>query len=115
MPTDMCPWRCASRLDHGLPLRLEAVEQRDARRSTRLAEPSHVVASAVHALVQQLEDMLADNGVTEPFDAVAWITNWVHEPVPALGGVAPVTYLDTEEGRQLVSALLARASSGAYA
>nr|WP_241813515.1 antitoxin Xre/MbcA/ParS toxin-binding domain-containing protein [Herbaspirillum sp. C7C2] len=31
------------------------------------------------------------------FDAAKWLSNWLLSPLPALGGAAPASYLDTVE------------------
>lgn len=69
----------------------------------------------VAKLVGQLGMMVAESGDPEEFDATEWISNWLREPLPALGGERPINFLDTMEGQTLVSDLLARIQSGAYA
>lgn len=64
-------------------------------------------------LVAQLETAL--QGKPPGFDAAAWMTRWLAEPNPALGGVRPVDLLGTVEGQDRVSQLLAQIASGAYA
>lgn len=66
-------------------------------------------------LVGQLEAMIQESGDPEGFDARAWISNWLREPLPALGGVRPVDLIDTMEGQALVSTVLEQIQSGAYA
>ena len=66
-------------------------------------------------LVGQLEAIIQESGNTEGFDAAAWMSRWLNEPVPALGGIRPADLMDTLEGRDLVSTTLARLQSGAYA
>lgn len=66
-------------------------------------------------LVGQLEAMVEESGVAEGFDAPAWISRWLSEPLPALGGARPVDLMDTMEGQALVSNALAQLQSGAYA
>lgn len=70
---------------------------------------------ALPHLVGQLEAMIAESGDGSDFDAYAWMTRWLMEPLPALGHRRPADLLDTEEGRGLVSAALAQTQSGAYA
>jgi putative toxin-antitoxin system antitoxin component (TIGR02293 family) len=65
-------------------------------------------------LVGQVESMVQGADGAEDFDARAWTSRWLREPVPALGGVAPLDYMDTMEGQALVSDTLARIQSGAY-
>ena len=54
-------------------------------------------------------------GNPDGFDAPAWLSRWLTEPLPALGGLRPLDMLDTIEGQGLVSASLARIQAGAYA
>jgi uncharacterized protein (DUF2384 family) len=59
--------------------------------------------------------MVEESGNPEGFDAQNWVSHWLREPVPALGGERPVDLLDTMEGQALVSETLARMQSGSYA
>jgi hypothetical protein len=54
-------------------------------------------------------------GLREGFDASRWVGEWLERPLPALGGAKPAEYMDTMEGQELISRLLAQAQSGAYA
>ena len=66
-------------------------------------------------LVGQVEAMVEDAGTADGFDATEWLSQWLREPLPSLGGVRPLDLLDTMEGQSLVSQALAQAQSGAYA
>jgi putative toxin-antitoxin system antitoxin component (TIGR02293 family) len=66
-------------------------------------------------LVGQLEAMVQESGTPEGFDAVAWMSRWLKDPIPALGGARPIDLMDTMEGQALVSTTLAQLQSGAYA
>lgn len=66
-------------------------------------------------LVGQVQAMVSESGETEGFDAAAWLADWLEERLEALGGRKPAQLLDTSEGRTIVSNLLARMQSGAYA
>ena len=66
-------------------------------------------------LVGQLEAMVEESGNPDGFDAAAWMSRWLSEPLPALGGVRPLELMDTMEGQALISRLLAQMQSGAYA
>ena len=66
-------------------------------------------------LVGQLEAMIEESGSDEAFDAPEWLSRWLREPLPALGGGKPVDLLDTMEGQALVAQALAQIQSGAYA
>lgn len=77
------------------------------------AESERVLGFA--KLVGQLEAMVEESGTTDGFDAAAWLSGWLMQPLPALGGQRPLDLLDTMEGQGLVSTLLAQMQSGAYA
>jgi putative toxin-antitoxin system antitoxin component (TIGR02293 family) len=66
-------------------------------------------------LIGQLEAMIEESGNPEGFEAVAWMSRWLNDPNPALGGARPVDLMDTMEGQALVSTTLAQIQSGAYA
>jgi putative toxin-antitoxin system antitoxin component (TIGR02293 family) len=66
-------------------------------------------------LVGQLEAVVQESGDPEGFDAAAWMSRWLNDPVPALGGARPIDLMDTMEGQALVSTTLAQLQSGAYA
>lgn len=68
----------------------------------------------VARLVGQMESMAQGMEEVEGFDARAWTSRWLREPVPALGGATPLDYMGTMEGQALVSDILARSQSGAY-
>jgi hypothetical protein len=71
--------------------------------------------AAIAKLVTQVETMLLQAGVPFEFDTAAWITRWLEDPLPALGGARPIDYMNTPEGQALVSKTLALIPSGAYA
>lgn len=66
-------------------------------------------------LVGQVEAMVRASGDPAGFNAAQWLARWLAEPLSALGGHAPAELMDTAEGQAIVSNLLARAQSGAYA
>ena len=66
-------------------------------------------------LVGQAQTMVQESGEPKGFDAARWDAAWIEEPQPALGGKRPRELMDTAEGRGIVSELLARSQSGAYA
>lgn len=69
----------------------------------------------VAKLIGQVETIMAESGSSPDFDAAAWLSEWLNEPVAALGGCRPADLVDTLEGQALVSDTLARMQSGAYA
>ncbi|HEY1931392.1 MAG TPA: antitoxin Xre-like helix-turn-helix domain-containing protein [Acetobacteraceae bacterium] len=66
-------------------------------------------------LVGQLEAIVQESGNAHGFDATAWMSRWLNEPLAALGGVRPIELMDTMEGQGVVSTALAQVQSGAYA
>ncbi len=65
-------------------------------------------------LIGQVEVMVAQSGNPKGFDADRWVGEWLQRPLPALGGAKPADLMDTMEGQELVSRLLAQSQSGAY-
>ena len=72
-------------------------------------------ALGIARLVGQIQAMVAESGNPDGFDAARWAANWLEEPNEALGGRAPGGFLDTADGRALVSGLVAQMQTGAYA
>lgn len=66
-------------------------------------------------LVGQVQTMVEESGNPEGFEAAKWLAGWLDRPLPALGGKPPAEFMDTADGRALVSDLLAQQQSGAYA
>jgi len=69
----------------------------------------------VARLVARVRNIVDESGNPLGFDATGWMSRWLNEPLPALGGVCPVDLLDTMEGQALVSNAIAQIQSGAYA
>jgi putative toxin-antitoxin system antitoxin component (TIGR02293 family) len=66
-------------------------------------------------LIGQVESIMIESGPDEHFDAAHWVSQWLEQPLPALGNVSPATYMDTFEGQAIVSGLISQMQSGAYA
>ena len=66
-------------------------------------------------LVGQVESMIAESGNPDGFDAAKWVASWLEKPSPALAGEKPSAYLDTIAGQEMISDLLAKIQTGAYA
>ncbi|MBU3601725.1 antitoxin Xre-like helix-turn-helix domain-containing protein [Polynucleobacter sp. AM-25C3] len=66
-------------------------------------------------LVGQVESIVSESGNPEGFNAAKWVANWLEKPSPALGGEKPSAYLDTVSGQEMISDLLAKIQTGAYA
>ncbi|GAA3999382.1 hypothetical protein GCM10022279_23880 [Comamonas faecalis] len=96
----------------GLP---RATIQRKVAQSTLLGPDESSRVLGMTRLIGQAQAMVRESGAAEGFDAAAWVAGWLEQSVPALGGHRPAEFMDTAEGQALVSQLLARAQSGAYA
>lgn len=66
-------------------------------------------------LIGQVESIVKESGSPEGFKAAKWFGDWIVQPAPALGGRKPEEFLDTSDGRDAISKLLAQIQSGAYA
>lgn len=66
-------------------------------------------------LIGQVEIMVSESGDPSGFNAAHWIADWLERPVAALNNAKPSDFMDTIEGQELVSSLLAKMQSGAYA
>ena len=69
---------------------------------------------AVAKLVGQADSIVRNSGAPEGFSAAEWVASWLQRPHAALGGRPPGELMDTADGRELVTDLLARQQSGAY-
>lgn len=69
----------------------------------------------IQALIGQVQAMVTQSGASKNFDAAKWVSRWLNEPLPALGGEKPAAYMDTVEGQKLIGSLLAMIQSGAHA
>ena len=66
-------------------------------------------------LVGQVESIVFESGNPDGFNAAKWVAQWLEKPSPALGGERPSAYLDTVSGQEMISDLLAKIQTGAYA
>ena len=72
-------------------------------------------AMGLRKIIGQVEQMVGESGDPEGFNAAEWVSRWLESPSSALGGQKPGELMDTTEGQELVSRLIARMQSGAYA
>jgi putative toxin-antitoxin system antitoxin component (TIGR02293 family) len=96
----------------GLP---RATVDRRARSKQQLSPDQGERVLGFSKLVGQVQVMVEQSGDASGFDAARWVADWLDRPAPALGGQCPAEYMDTAEGQELVSGLIARIQSGAYA
>ena len=92
-----------------------ATVDRKAKKKQSLSadESSRVLGMA--RLVGQVQAMVEESGDPKGFDSAQWVARWLELPLPALAGIRPAELMDTAEGQGIVSNLLARVQSGAYA
>jgi putative toxin-antitoxin system antitoxin component (TIGR02293 family) len=69
---------------------------------------------AITRLVGQADNIVRESGTAEGFNAAEWVAAWLQRPHPALGRKRPAELMDTADGRELVTDLLARQQSGVY-
>ncbi|MGO4505256.1 antitoxin Xre/MbcA/ParS toxin-binding domain-containing protein [Dyella sp. 2YAF14] len=65
-------------------------------------------------LVTEVEAIVNESGDPHGFDAAAWVDNWLHQSVPALGGRTPAQHLETDDGFALLIRLLRQSQAGTY-
>ena len=87
---------------------------RKARQNVALALPEAERVLGVAKLIGQVQQMVEESGNPTGFDASAWVSSWLVEPLPALGGGLPIDLLDTMEGQGLVAKLLRQIQGGVY-
>lgn len=93
----------------------QATVSRKVREGKPLSTEDSERALGMARLIGQVEAMVQQSGVPTGFDAAKWLARWLQEPLPALGGRLPSSLMDTAEGQEMVSQMLARMQSGAYA
>lgn len=93
----------------------QATVSRKVREGKPLSTEDSERALGMARLIGQVEAMVQQSGDPTGFDAAKWLARWLEEPLPALGGRPPSSLMDTAEGQAMVSNLLARMQSGAYA
>lgn len=84
-----------------------------ARRAKTVKQSNRGQAEA--DLLRLVERMIQESGNGESFNASAWLKRWLSDPNPALNYATPNSYIGTTEGRDLVSGLLMKMQSGAFA
>ena len=96
----------------GIP---RATANRKLRASAPLSQDESERVLGIARLVGLVEQVVAESGTPEDFDAATWTAAWLAQPVAALGGKRPGEFIDTADGRDLVAGLIAQMQSGAYA
>lgn len=92
-----------------------ATVNRKAKNDDRLTQDESERVVGLARLIGQVQAMVEESGEPEGFDVSAWTSRWLTQPLPALGGRRPMDLMDTMEGQALVSSVVGRMQSGAYA
>jgi putative toxin-antitoxin system antitoxin component (TIGR02293 family) len=92
-----------------------ATVNRKLRDAQLLSQDDSERVLGIARLIGQVEEMVHESGDPRGFRAAEWVAGWLDRPHPALGGRRPAELMDTAEGRALVSDLVARVQSSAYA
>jgi uncharacterized protein (DUF2384 family) len=85
------------------------------KKNQHLAAKESPRVLGIRRLIGQTQTMVETSGHPDGFDAAAWVAQWLDQSLPALGGQRPAGLMDTAEGQAIVSSMLSRAQSGAYA
>lgn len=91
-----------------------ATVDRKVRRDDLLNADESERVMGIARLVGQVQTLVEESGTPKGFEAAKWLAGWLDRPLPALGEAAG-RFMDTADGRALVSDLLAQQQSGAYA
>ena len=92
-----------------------ATVNRKLRDAQLLSQDDSERVLGIARLIGQVEQMVHESGDPKGFKAAEWVASWLDRPHPALDGKRPAELMDTADGRNLVSDLLARMQSSAYA
>lgn len=93
----------------------QATVNKKAKQGQKLSPDESERVIGLARLVGQVQAIVQESGTAQGFDATTWMSRWLNEPLPALGGVRPIDLMDTMEGQGVVSTALAQVQSGAYA
>lgn len=92
-----------------------ATVDRNVRNNKPLSKDDSSRLIGMARLVGQVQAMVEESGKPAGFNAAEWVSQWLDQPLPALGGRLPAEFMDTSEGQMLISGLVSRMQSGAYA
>jgi putative toxin-antitoxin system antitoxin component (TIGR02293 family) len=96
----------------GIP---RATANRKIRLASVLSQDESERVLGIARLIGQVEQIVAESGTPKGFDPASWTAAWLVQPAAVLGGKSPGEFLDTADGRALVSGLISQMQSGAYA
>ncbi len=85
---------------------------RKARRRQTLAVPVAERLLGVAKPIGQVHQMVEEVGEVAGFSAAVWLSSWLVHPLPELGRVRPLEFLDTIEGQALIANSLRQIQGG---
>ncbi|MGN6424297.1 MAG: antitoxin Xre-like helix-turn-helix domain-containing protein [Asticcacaulis sp.] len=91
-----------------------ATAARKKSESARLSVDSSDRVIGFAKLIGQVETIIQESGDPEGFDAAQWLKGWISRPLAALGNRRPEEFMDTSDGREMISQILARSQTGAF-
>lgn len=91
-----------------------ATVDRKARENKALSAGDSARLLGMARLVGQVQQLAAESGFTDGFEAAAWVAQWLECPLPALDGQKPAAFMDTDDGQAIVSTLVARMQVRTY-
>ena len=92
-----------------------ATINRKSARNENLSRDESAKVIGLASLIGQVQTMVDCSGDPAGFDAAKWVSNWLEQPIPALGGRKPADLMDTPPGQEIISNLVAMMETGAYA
>lgn len=75
---------------------------------------SNIPFAVIDMLTAQVQMIVDESGNPKDFDSRAWVVDWLHSPIPALGGRRPTDYLHTSDGVDLILRMLLSLQAGTY-
>lgn len=99
----------------GLP---ETTYLRKAKSGEALPDAAGHRTVALMRVVAKLRQLLAESGdpaELKDFDLNGWVSAWLKEPLPELGGETPASLLRNPEGQRVIETLLERMRGGLVA
>ncbi|MFP3507100.1 MbcA/ParS/Xre antitoxin family protein [Burkholderia sp. SIMBA_062] len=75
---------------------------------------SNIPFAVIDMLTARDQKIVDESGNPKDFDSRAWVVDWLHSPIPALGGRRPADYLHTSDGVDLISRMLVSLQAGTY-
>lgn len=65
-------------------------------------------------LIKHVTQIIEESADHKEFDVAAWVDQWLAQPAQVLNGRPPMSYMDTDEGVDLLCSLLSRSQLGVF-